>query len=184
MIKGQHPSVSSSQQSSNSSRRQHKAKPSKRVIAVDLPSNLQTIESVTTIFYPYGEVLLVRVLRPKKQLPFDLKQFQVELLSQNIFLSFFSGRDSRSRKDRLRYHRVWTSWHRSLRCSSTQDAHQSLWLPPCPSWSRSKYHFSILRKSVLLLKTCQILTGDFDISLFSASEIRLMEAWRTTSSPL
>merc|ERR1712037_704012 len=30
----------------------------------------------TTIFYPYGEVLLVRVLRPKKQLPFDLKQFQ------------------------------------------------------------------------------------------------------------
>merc|ERR1712037_334391 len=53
-----------------------KAKPSKRVIAVDLPSNLQTIESVTTIFYPYGEVLLVRVLRPKKQLPFDLKQFQ------------------------------------------------------------------------------------------------------------
>ncbi|CAG5110440.1 Oidioi.mRNA.OKI2018_I69.chr2.g4842.t1.cds [Oikopleura dioica] len=79
MIKGQHPSVSSSQQSSNTSRRQQKAKPSKRVIAVDLPSNLQTIESVTTIFYPYGEVLLVRVLRPKKQLPFDLKQFQAEI---------------------------------------------------------------------------------------------------------
>jgi len=76
MIKGQHPSVNSAQQNTNSSRRQHKAKPSKRVIAVDLPSNLQTIESVTTIFYPYGEVLLVRVLRPKKQLPFDLKQFQ------------------------------------------------------------------------------------------------------------
>jgi hypothetical protein len=92
MIKGQHPSVNSTQQNTNSSRRQHKAKPSKRVIAVDLPSNLQTIESVTTIFYPYGEVLLVRVLRPKKQLPFDLKQFQVKLVSNLLSEAILKAR--------------------------------------------------------------------------------------------
>lgn len=60
-------------------RRQPKAKPSKRVIAINLPSNLHTIESVTTTFYPYGEILLVRVLRPGKQLPFDLKQYQPKI---------------------------------------------------------------------------------------------------------
>lgn len=71
--------ITSQSTSNNNSRRQTKVKPSKRVIAVDLPSNLHSIEAVTTIFYPYGEVLLVRVLRPKKQLPFDLKQFQGEI---------------------------------------------------------------------------------------------------------
>jgi len=60
-------------------RRQPKAKPSKRIIAINLPSNLHTIESVTTTFYPYGEILLVRVLRPGKQLPFDLKQYQPKI---------------------------------------------------------------------------------------------------------
>lgn len=61
---------------SQHSRRQPKTKPSKRVIAINLPSHLHTIESVTGLFYPYGEILLVRVLRPGKQLPFDLKQYQ------------------------------------------------------------------------------------------------------------
>jgi len=67
------------QQSLQQQRRQPKAKPSKRVIAINLPSNLHTIESVTTTFYPYGEILLVRVLRPGKQLPFDLKQYQPKI---------------------------------------------------------------------------------------------------------
>jgi len=49
------------------------------VIAINLPSNLHTIESVTTTFYPYGEILLVRVLRQGKQLPFDLKQYQPKI---------------------------------------------------------------------------------------------------------
>ena len=98
MIKGQHPSVNNAQQNANSSRRQHKAKPSKRVIAVDLPSNLQTIESVTTIFYPYGEVLLVRVLRPKKQLPFDLKQFQVKFMSHWLSKAILKARSEASRQ--------------------------------------------------------------------------------------
>ena len=44
-------------------RRTQKAKPVKRVIAVNLPEDLQTIESVTSTFYPYGEILLARVLR-------------------------------------------------------------------------------------------------------------------------
>merc|ERR1712050_63506 len=67
-------------------RRQPKAKPSKRIIAINLPSNLHTIESVTTWVYPYGEILLVRVLRPGKQLPFDLKQYQPKIpdLAKNV----------------------------------------------------------------------------------------------------
>lgn len=72
----QHHQQQSHHQIQQQQRRASKAKPSKRVIAINLPPNLHTIESVTTIFYPYGEVLLVRVLRPLKTLPFDLKQFQ------------------------------------------------------------------------------------------------------------
>merc|ERR1711990_1315190 len=64
---------------SQQQRRVQKAKPVKRVIAVNLPEDLQTIESVTSTFYPYGEILLARVLRPNKQLPFDLKQFQAKI---------------------------------------------------------------------------------------------------------
>merc|ERR1712176_1266930 len=45
-------------------RRQPKAKPSKRIIAINLPSNLHTIESVTTTFYPYGEILLSSPFKP------------------------------------------------------------------------------------------------------------------------
>ena len=48
---------------SQQQRRVQKAKPVKRVIAVNLPEDLQTIESVTSTFYPYGEILLARVLR-------------------------------------------------------------------------------------------------------------------------
>jgi hypothetical protein len=75
----QHQQQQAAAQQQQQQRRQPKAKPSKRVIAINLPSNLHTIESVTTTFYPYGEILLVRVLRPGKQLPFDLKQYQPKI---------------------------------------------------------------------------------------------------------
>lgn len=52
-----------------------KPKPYKRVLAINLPSNLQTIDAVTAVFHPYGDVTLVRVLKPGKQLPFDTKQY-------------------------------------------------------------------------------------------------------------
>jgi len=66
-------------QMTQQSRRPQKAKPIKKVIAVNLPEDLQTIEAVTSTFYPYGEILLARVLRPNKALPFDLKQFQKQI---------------------------------------------------------------------------------------------------------
>ena len=50
-------------QMTQQSRRPQKAKPIKKVIAVNLPEDLQTIEAVTSPFYPYGEILLARVLR-------------------------------------------------------------------------------------------------------------------------
>ena len=50
-------------QMNQQSRRPQKAKPIKKVIAVNLPEDLQTIEAVTSTFYPYGEILLARVLR-------------------------------------------------------------------------------------------------------------------------
>lgn len=52
-----------------------KPKPHKRVLAINLPSNMQTIDAVTAVFHPYGDVTLVRVLKPGKQLPFDTKQY-------------------------------------------------------------------------------------------------------------
>ena len=50
-------------QMNQQSRRPQKAKPIKKVIAVNLPEDLRTIEAVTSTFYPYGEILLARVLR-------------------------------------------------------------------------------------------------------------------------
>lgn len=50
-------------------------KPSKKVIVIDLPEDLQSIETVTNKCQQYGEILLVRVLKPGKVLPFDLKMY-------------------------------------------------------------------------------------------------------------
>jgi len=50
-------------------------KPSKKVIVIDLPEDLQSIETVTNKCQKYGEILLVRVLKPGKVLPFDLKMY-------------------------------------------------------------------------------------------------------------
>lgn len=61
--------------SNGSSKKQKPQKPVKKVIVINLPSDMQTIESVTSRFHQYGEILLVRVLKPGKILPFDLKQF-------------------------------------------------------------------------------------------------------------
>merc|ERR1712048_1127788 len=51
------------------------SKPCKKVICVDLPEDLQSIETVTNRFQQYGEILLVRVLKPGKVMPFDLKVY-------------------------------------------------------------------------------------------------------------
>lgn len=56
-----------------------KAKPYKRVIAINLPSELQSIDAVTSVFHPYGDVTLVRVLKPSKALPFDTKQYAAKI---------------------------------------------------------------------------------------------------------
>lgn len=51
------------------------AKPCKKVICVNLPEDLHSIETVTNRFQQYGEILLVRVLKPGKVMPFDLKVY-------------------------------------------------------------------------------------------------------------
>jgi len=56
-----------------------KAKPYKRVIAINLPVELQSIDTVTSVFHPYGDVTLVRVLKPGKALPFDTKQYAAKI---------------------------------------------------------------------------------------------------------
>lgn len=56
-------------------KKQKNKKPVKKVIVIDLPEDLQTIESVTNKCQQYGEILLVRVLKPGKILPFDLKMY-------------------------------------------------------------------------------------------------------------
>ena len=66
---------SSPTSSNGSSKKQKPQKPVKKVVVINLPSDMQNIESVTSKFHQYGEILLVRVLKPGKILPFDLKQF-------------------------------------------------------------------------------------------------------------
>lgn len=56
-----------------------KMKPYKRVLAINLPENAQTIDTVTAIFHPYGDVTLVRVLKKGKPLPFDVKSYTAKL---------------------------------------------------------------------------------------------------------
>lgn len=54
-------------------------KPVKKVIVINLPENLSTIESVTHLCQKYGEILLVRVLKPGKALPHDLKLYSARI---------------------------------------------------------------------------------------------------------
>lgn len=50
-------------------------KPVKKVIVVDLPEELQTIDTVTNKLSVHGEILSVRVIKPGKIMPFDLKMY-------------------------------------------------------------------------------------------------------------
>lgn len=52
---------------------EEKPLPHRRILAVNLPMGYQTIESVTGVFHPYGDVTVVRVLKPGKNLPTDVK---------------------------------------------------------------------------------------------------------------
>jgi len=56
-------------------KKQKSQKPVKKVVVVNLPEDLQTIESVTQRCQKYGEILLVRVLKPGKVMPFDLQLY-------------------------------------------------------------------------------------------------------------
>jgi hypothetical protein len=47
--------------------------PHRRILAINLPQNIQTIETVTGVFHPYGDVTVVRVVKPGKNLPQDIK---------------------------------------------------------------------------------------------------------------
>lgn len=52
---------------------EEKPLPHRRILAINLPPSLQTIESVTSVFHPYGDVTVVRVVKPGKNLPQDVK---------------------------------------------------------------------------------------------------------------
>ena len=73
---------------SQQQRRVQKAKPVKRVIAVNLPEDLQTIESVTSTFYPYGEILLARVLRKAFKNSAFTKHFLAPWLENSLIKHF------------------------------------------------------------------------------------------------
>jgi len=49
---------------------------SKVLIALDLPSEKSSVESVAEIFSPYGEISLIRILRPGQYLPDEVKPFK------------------------------------------------------------------------------------------------------------
>lgn len=49
--------------------------PHRRIIAINLPDNIQSIDTVTGVFHPYGDVSLVKVLKPGKTLPSDVKSY-------------------------------------------------------------------------------------------------------------
>ena len=54
------------------------ARPTRTVIAVNLPTDKLTVESVAELFSAHGVVALVRILRPGKPLPPDIKRFQAK----------------------------------------------------------------------------------------------------------
>merc|ERR1712226_1455768 len=56
-------------------KKQKPAKPVKKVIAIDLPEDLSSIDTVTNALCHHGEILSVRVIKPGKIMPFDLKMY-------------------------------------------------------------------------------------------------------------
>lgn len=49
--------------------------PSRTVIAINLPAEKSTIESVAELFRPCGEIALIRILRPGGQIPAEVRSF-------------------------------------------------------------------------------------------------------------
>jgi len=54
---------------------EEKAQPFKRIVAINLPAKYQSVEALTSVFHPYGDVNIVRVLKPGKNIPADIKQW-------------------------------------------------------------------------------------------------------------
>jgi len=54
---------------------EEKAQPFKRIVAINLPAKYQSVDALTSVFHPYGDVNIVRVLKPGKNIPADIKQW-------------------------------------------------------------------------------------------------------------
>ncbi len=53
--------------------------PSRTIVAVNLPTENPTIESVAELFSPCGDIALIRILRPGKPVPQDVKKHAGQL---------------------------------------------------------------------------------------------------------
>lgn len=70
-----HNNNASSGNSASNAPEEEKAQPFKRIVAINLPAKYQSVDALTSVFHPYGDVNVVRVLKPGKNIPADIKQW-------------------------------------------------------------------------------------------------------------
>jgi hypothetical protein len=70
-----HSNNASTGNSAGSAPEEEKAQPFKRIVAINLPAKYQSVDALTSVFHPYGDVNIVRVLKPGKNIPADIKQW-------------------------------------------------------------------------------------------------------------
>ncbi|CAG5105503.1 Oidioi.mRNA.OKI2018_I69.chr1.g2182.t1.cds [Oikopleura dioica] len=70
-----HNNATSGNNGASNAPEEEKAQPFKRIVAINLPAKYQNVEALTSVFHPYGDVNIVRVLKPGKNIPADIKQW-------------------------------------------------------------------------------------------------------------
>ena len=61
-----HNNNASSGNSASNAPEEEKAQPFKRIVAINLPAKYQSVDALTSVFHPYGDVNIVRVLKVRK----------------------------------------------------------------------------------------------------------------------
>ena len=58
-----HNNATSGNNGASNAPEEEKAQPFKRIVAINLPAKYQNVEALTSVFHPYGDVNIVRVLK-------------------------------------------------------------------------------------------------------------------------
>lgn len=144
--------------------------PSRTIVAINLPMEKPTIESVAELFRSCGEIALIRILRPGNPIPADVRSFANKHPEMNGCVSALVEFD-RTESAKMAIERQDADWRTGIKCMKVVE------LNAPPSTDRKKR--TQAKKSNLKLE------GEFSSSCQSSSEAEIESRYRQrrSSSP-